>query len=442
MKLLSLLLMSILLLSSVSASFWFSSRVEAQFEQWVTHVPQPQYVELDYWKKNGTSYMNVSIMFPSTGYNVSSLGNPVFADNTIVVDAEIWRWTGIVCPVILTGTYTYNLGNLPTGDYIFRFKVWGFPVKNATLTVIIVVPDDYPTIQEGINNTQDGGTIFVRNGVYYENIVVTKPVSLIGESNINTKIDSNNTGDCINIKAKDVALKGFTLLNGYPTDIMVCENVTGTLIKENIVLSAEWGIYLSLCSNNTIEGNAVMNCSYGLFFESSSYNLIVRNTIAYNHYGVTLKTIPYILLFPPPPPSKQNILYHNSFCDNSFQVIDAGFATKWDNDCEGNFWSNYNGTDLNNDGIGDTSIPWETVDYYPLMNGYWNPADINHDMKCDISDVARTSAAFGSFPGHPKWNPHCDITGPEYLVPDGKVDISDLAVVTANYGKYKQPSPP
>ena len=40
------------------------------------------------------------------------------------------------------------------------------------------------------------------------------------------------------------------------------------------------------------------------------------------------------------------------------------------------------------------------------------------------------------YTSYPKWVPHCDIIGLEYLVPDGIIDIGDLAVVSANFGKY------
>jgi pectin methylesterase-like acyl-CoA thioesterase len=53
------------------------------------------------------------------------------------------------------------------------------PVKAEPTT--IVVPDDYPTIQEAINAATPGDTIFVRAETYYENVVVNKTVSLIGE---------------------------------------------------------------------------------------------------------------------------------------------------------------------------------------------------------------------------------------------------------------------
>jgi hypothetical protein len=59
--------------------------------------------------------------------------------------------------------------------------------------------------------------------------------------------------------------------------------------------------------------------------------------------------------------------------------------------------------------------------------------DVNGDGKVDITDVAIVSGAFGSYPGHPRWNPACDLNR------DGRVDITDVATVSANYGQTCPP---
>jgi hypothetical protein len=55
-------------------------------------------------------------------------------------------------------------------------------------------------------------------------------------------------------------------------------------------------------------------------------------------------------------------------------------------------------------------------------------ADINMDGKVDIKDIAMVTAAFGSYPGHPRWNPDCDMNG------DNRIDIYDVAYVAKYFG--------
>ena len=41
-----------------------------------------------------------------------------------------------------------------------------------------IYPTDFPTIQDGINESTDGDTIIVNPGTYYENLVLNKEVVL------------------------------------------------------------------------------------------------------------------------------------------------------------------------------------------------------------------------------------------------------------------------
>jgi len=55
--------------------------------------------------------------------------------------------------------------------------------------------------------------------------------------------------------------------------------------------------------------------------------------------------------------------------------------------------------------------------------------DITCDGKVDIIDIATIAKAYGSYPGHPKWNPNVDLDG------NNKIDIIDIAKAAKNYGK-------
>ena len=84
-------------------------------------------------------------------------------------------------------------------------------LRGTVLIKTITVPDDYPTIQEAINNAADGDTIFVRSGTYYENVVVDKAVSLTGENVEGTVIDGGGSGSVVMIAANGVNVSGFTI---------------------------------------------------------------------------------------------------------------------------------------------------------------------------------------------------------------------------------------
>ena len=66
------------------------------------------------------------------------------------------------------------------------------------------------------------------------------------------------------------------------------------------------------------------------------------------------------------------------------------------------------------------------VDGYVKIKIY---GDINGDGKVDIRDVATVASAFGSYPGHSRWNPEADLNL------DGEVNIRDVAIVASNFGR-------
>ncbi len=68
-----------------------------------------------------------------------------------------------------------------------------------------------------------------------------------------------------------------------------------------------------------------------------------------------------------------------------------------------------------------------------------SPYDLDGDHNphgTDINDVAVVAKAFGSSQSNPqgRWNPKADLYGPNGA-PDGKVDLSDIAMIAKNFGK-------
>jgi len=61
----------------------------------------------------------------------------------------------------------------------------------------------------------------------------------------------------------------------------------------------------------------------------------------------------------------------------------------------------------------------------------WLLTDIDRNGKVDILDIAIAAKAYGSYPGHPRWNPKADLDG------NNKIDIIDIAKVAKDYGKIR-----
>jgi len=161
--------------------------------------------------------------------------------------------------------------------------------KFATLSSnTIWVPDNYTAIQEAINAASPGDTIRVRAGTYYENVVVNKTLSLIGEDKDSTIIDANDADAVLTIQANSTTVEGFIIQNGsfgiiiigrYGYEPCSRNNITGNIIRSN-----ELGLYISGKGNNTIVNNVMTNNVFGLYIGSSN-NILRDNRMLENNYN-------------------------------------------------------------------------------------------------------------------------------------------------------------
>ena len=144
---------------------------------------------------------------------------------------------------------------------------------------------DFTRIQNAINNASDGDTIIVYSGVYYENVVVNKSVTLKG---VNLPVVDAGKRSAIILTADGITLIGFTTTNSgltWPfTGTWEISTITGNIVSNN----NNAGIYL-FGSNNIITGNNVCNNNNGIrLSSSSSNNSITGNNVCNNSYGIRL----------------------------------------------------------------------------------------------------------------------------------------------------------
>jgi hypothetical protein len=149
------------------------------------------------------------------------------------------------------------------------------------------------------------------------------------------------------------------------------ENVDGITVENLNIKNFSIGMYV-WTKNNTVKGNNFSDNIVGLLV-SGSNQTITDNYIANNQrglfFGFNNKVINVI-----PTDIEVN---HNDFEHNLVQLNGCGCESinasepphNWDDGMEGNFWSDYNGTDSNLDGLGDTPYMIDSLnrDRYPLL---------------------------------------------------------------------------
>jgi len=325
---------------------------------------------------------------------------------------------------------------------------------------------NYATIQEAINanETLDGHTIFVDEGIYYENVVVNKSLSLAGGNRETTIVEGGKKGTAVNITANRVILTRFTVKNSgphYPTSGICLDCANFTTVTDNIVKESTYGIELLSSNNSTVNANQIVDNQYhGIvlykshnntigqnnltrnnseainlvlsdgnyvhdnnmannaeaiwmddsFFNIFSNNIILNCTVSFLHVvaaadsvgnsfigndinnfnrtqlglvlyscnetliiGNNIKNCEYGLYLAR---SNGNRIYHNNLVNNIHQayIFDTSLDNAWDNCFEGNYWSDYNGHDSDQDGIGETPyiIDADNTDNYPLMGIFYS----------------------------------------------------------------------
>ena len=251
---------------------------------------------------------------------------------------------------------------------------------------------NYTSIQEAVNNAQNGDTILVSPGAYRENVNVNKELAIISSTDLSGDVMNRTyvigavpTNDVFNIRSSNVTISGFHILGGpsgmdtyqeaglYLEGVQNCllsnntlilndagivlNNSQRNLLDNNLIGFGTSGIRLTGSNDNSLSENEILTTSEGVLLENSANNTFMNNSLHMNGLGMYLNT------------SSGNTIYQNRF-SNFQNALDEG-TNIWNTSSAGNLWGDYNGTDADGNGIGDTPYVVNqttgSIDYMPLV---------------------------------------------------------------------------
>ncbi len=190
--------------------------------------------------------------------------------------------------------------------------------------VQLVVPTQCRTIYDALQKVQIGDTVFVKAGIYKENITLVDDITIMGEDAKTTILDGSRNGPVIK-GADNSIITQFTIRNGTvgiycaPTSPIIIHNIIidnkgpGIMcimglpsIKSNIIMRNEWtGIFCQSAKsiNTAIENNVIIENGYNGIHCANATQVLVKNNIILGNdeYGIWCD----------PAAKKSRIIYNN-----------------------------------------------------------------------------------------------------------------------------------
>lgn len=402
-------------------------------------LTQPNYFNnvSDVWKTAKFVWCNKTIRSAAIQWRIYFYDG---AGNVAATDTKVFYVTPAPVFIRVPDDYPTIQGAINAaipGDTIY--------VHNGTYHENVVVNKTVSLIGENKSNTIiDGGGMGIVVNVTSNNVVITKftvrnsghyfPNSGICVFHSNRTNITGNTmkSSCYGILlyySNNNTVTGNTMINNSGHGIVLHVSDDNTISANNLTNNDSEAINLFRSDRNRVQDNDIVNNKRGIWMDESTHNIfvnnniekeigiadskynsfvgnnitdgglalhscddnnIIENNVINNEYGVFLAS------------SNGNHICHNNFINNTYQayVFEEFFNNTWDDGYPsgGNYWSDYNGTDLfsgpnqnetGNDGIGDTQYALDayTIDNFPLMApinifnaGTWNGVSYNVDV--------------------------------------------------------------
>lgn len=308
------------------------------------------------------------------------------------------------------GTYVYSEGTViqvnamaSSGYFLDHWVLDGSTAGSANPKSVAMTVNH--TLSPVFVQVQSVGTIYIRTdgaidpvtapiatadnvtysflGSFSNSNVVVQRSNIVIDGN-GYMLQGNGTGEGFslygvdNVTIRNTNIKGFDRgVHFYSThqSSIIGNNITennyigvslygsdNVLSGNNVSANDGDGIRLELSSYNTLSANVLKGNLQGIFVDHSWNNTVAGNSISENTgVGICLSS------------SSNNSIYHNNLASNTNQILIIYYGDPsvnvWDYGFEGNYWSNYTGSDSDRDGIGDVQHVVDTgnIDNNPLM---------------------------------------------------------------------------
>jgi len=207
-----------------------------------------------------------------------------------------------------------------------------------------------------------------RDGIYFEFVKVGHITGNTSRNNLRYGLHFMFSDSC-------VYQNNLFQNNTAGVAVMYTKNITmtGNRFEDNWG-AASYGILLKDISGSRITENIFVNNTVGIYAEGSNRNHVSQNAFIRNGWAVRVYAN-----------SADNTFTENSFVDNSFDV--ASNSRQNYNAFDRNYWSHYDGYDLNKDGVGD--VPFRPVRLFSIIVEQYPPALVLlNSFVIDLLEVA------------------------------------------------------
>jgi len=361
-----------------------------------------------------------------------SFNNTIIGNNITNND-----WQGIVLGWSSNNSIAGN--NITNNDW-HGIELWGSSDNNVTANTFfnggLIVYDSYGNVVFG-NLVNDKPLVYLE-GVENRSVEDAGQIILVNCNNIHMEnLDLSHTDIGVQLcGTHNTTIIGNHITANNDDGIRLFDSSNyNSLFGNNVSANNGTGIFLFGSSNyNSVTGNNITNNMDGIFVFGSFNNTITANNIANNEFGIRLGYY------------SSNNIYHNNLIDNTQQAdLTESFDNVWDDGYPsgGNYWSNYNGTDLfhgsnqnitGSDGVGDSPyvIDYSNNDSYPLMAsitlfhaGTWNGTA--HSVQT-VSNSTISDFSFSTIHRMVSFN----VTGSEGIIGFSRVGIPKRLLYSPN----------